>query len=55
MPGGGGLAFAGPPPDPKKVTIPLLPSLEHDKKFFDSIQGRGFHDGLLDGLKKFYE
>jgi 5-methylthioadenosine/S-adenosylhomocysteine deaminase len=55
MPGGGGLAFAGPPPDPKKVVIPPLPPLEHDKKFFDSIPGRGFHNGLLDGLKKFYE
>ena len=54
MPNGGALAFAGPPPDPAKVVIPPLPSLVHDKDFFDAIHGHGFHGGLLDGLARFY-
>lgn len=54
MPNGGILAFAGPPPDPAKVVIPPLPSLVHDKEFFDAIHGHGFHGGLLDGLAAFY-
>jgi cytosine/adenosine deaminase-related metal-dependent hydrolase len=51
----GPMAVAGPPPDPAKVVIPLLPSLVHDKSFFDDIHGRGFHGGLLDGLADFYK
>jgi hypothetical protein len=54
MPSGGLLAFAGPPPHPDQVVIPPLPSLVHDKPFFDSIRGRGFHGALLDGIAKFY-
>ena len=54
MPGGAGRAFAGPPPDPQAVVIPPLPSLVHDKAFFTSIHGHGFHGGLLDGLKSFF-
>jgi 5-methylthioadenosine/S-adenosylhomocysteine deaminase len=54
MPGGGPLAFAGPPPHPEQVVIPPLPSLEHDQAFFDSIHGQGFHGTLLDGLANFY-
>ena len=54
MPSGGLLAFAGPPPHPDQVVIPPLTSLVHDKAFFDSIHGRGFHGTLLDGLAKFY-
>jgi cytosine/adenosine deaminase-related metal-dependent hydrolase len=54
MPSGGMLAFAGPPPHPDQVIIPPLPSLVHDKAFFDSIHGCGFHGTLLDGLAKFY-
>jgi hypothetical protein len=50
----GATAIAGPPPDPAKVVIPLLPTLVHDKAFFDDIHGRGFHGGLLDGLADFY-
>ena len=55
MPGGGALAFAGPPPEPAKVVIPPLPTLVHDKAFFADIHGRGFHGGLLDGLAGFYK
>ena len=54
MPNGGALAVAGPPPDPAEVEIPPLPTLVHDKAFFDDVQGRGFHSGLLDGLADFY-
>ena len=54
MPSGGMLAFAGRPADMTKVEIPPLPSLEHDKAFFDDIHGQGFHGGLLDGLASFY-
>ena len=38
-----------------KVVIPPLSSLVHDAKFFADIKGRGFHGGLLDGLKGFYQ
>lgn len=36
------------------VVIPKLPSLLHDTAFFKSINGRGFHGGLLDKLAGFY-
>src|SRR5260370_349161 len=55
MPSGNAMAFAGPPPEPAKVVIPTLPTLVHDKAFFTDIKGRGFHDGLLDGLASFYK
>jgi len=55
MPSGEGMAFAGPPPEPAKVVIPTLPTLVHDKAFFADIKGRGFHNGLLDGLASFYK
>jgi len=55
MPGGTTEAFAGPPPDPKKVVIPPLPSLVHDQDFFNAIHGHGFHNGLLDGIAAFYK
>jgi 5-methylthioadenosine/S-adenosylhomocysteine deaminase len=55
MPSGGAMTLAGPPPDPAKVVIPPLPSVIHDKAFFDDIPGRGFHGGLLDGLADFYK
>jgi len=54
MPDGGAMAVAGPPPDPAKVVIPPLPTLVHDKAFFDDIHGQGFHGGVLDGLADFY-
>lgn len=55
MPGGGALAFAGPPPHPAAVVIPPLPTLVHDRAFFDSIHGHGFHGKVLDGLATFYK
>lgn len=54
MPGGGGLAFAGPPPHPAEVEIPRLPSLVHDAAFFNAVHGHGFHGGVLDGLAQYY-
>jgi 5-methylthioadenosine/S-adenosylhomocysteine deaminase len=54
MPGGGGRAFAGPPPDPAAVKIPPLPTLVHDQAFLAAVHGRGFHGALLDGLSAFY-
>jgi cytosine/adenosine deaminase-related metal-dependent hydrolase len=42
------------PKHPENVVIPPLPTLVHDKTFFKSIKGRGFHGGLLDGLADFY-
>jgi hypothetical protein len=55
MPDGSASTFAGPPPDPSKVVIPPLPTLVHDKAFFDYIHGHGFHGGLLDGMAAFYK
>jgi 5-methylthioadenosine/S-adenosylhomocysteine deaminase len=55
MPSGGLAAFAGRPPKPEDVVIPALPTLEHDKAFFTSIKGRGFHGTVLDGLATFYK
>ena len=55
MPFGAADTFAGPPPDPSKVVIPPLPTLVHDQAFFNDIHGRGFHNGLLDGLAAFYK
>jgi 5-methylthioadenosine/S-adenosylhomocysteine deaminase len=37
-----------------KIELPPLPTLVHDKAFFDDIAGRGFHNGVLDGLRGFY-
>jgi cytosine/adenosine deaminase-related metal-dependent hydrolase len=37
-----------------EIVIPPLPSLVHDAAFFQSIRNRGFHGGLLDGLKQSY-
>ena len=54
MPAGGASPSHGPPPDPTKVVIPPIPTLVHDKDFFTGIHGRGFHNGLLDGLAAFY-
>ena len=55
MPIGSAEEFAGPPPDPSTVVIPPLPTLVHDQAFFNDIHGRGFHNGLLDGLAAFYK
>lgn len=37
-----------------EIVIPPRPSLLHDAAFFKSIARRGFHGGLLDGLRGFY-
>lgn len=55
MPSGFG-GFAGSIRDhADEVVIPPLSSLVHDAKFFSDINGRGFHGGLLNGLKGFYQ
>lgn len=55
----GGTAFAASLNNLKKhvnkIVVPPLASLVHDKSFFGDIKGRGFHDGLLDKLKGFYQ
>lgn len=53
MPGRTGVR-AGPPPDPASVTVPRAPSLRHDRNWRASIKNRGFHDGILDDLDRFY-
>ena len=46
-----GLApVGGLPKDLNELVIPPLQSLTHDKEWIDSILGRGFHSGVLDGL-----
>jgi 5-methylthioadenosine/S-adenosylhomocysteine deaminase len=51
----GALALAGSMEDhAAEIVIPPLPSLAHDAAFFEAIKGRGFHNGLLDGLRGFY-
>jgi 5-methylthioadenosine/S-adenosylhomocysteine deaminase len=50
-----GLApIGGLPKDLNELTIPALQSLTHDKEWLDSISGRGFHGGVLDGLADYY-
>jgi 5-methylthioadenosine/S-adenosylhomocysteine deaminase len=36
------------------VQVPPIEPLYHDRKWLASIHGRGFHDGVLDGLRDFY-
>ena len=51
----GGAAIAGDvSAHAAEIVIPPLPTLVHDSAFFKSIKDRGFHGGLLDGLKGFY-
>ncbi len=54
MPTGGAFSSEALPTDLSKIVIPSLPTLVHDQAFFASIHGRGFHNGLLDGLAAFY-
>jgi 5-methylthioadenosine/S-adenosylhomocysteine deaminase len=44
----------GLPKDLNELAIPPLQSLTHDKEWLDSIAGRGFHSGVLDGLRDYY-
>jgi len=53
MPGEFGQA-AGKPPDDVEVAIPKIESLRHDRRWRASLTDRGFHNGLLDELDRFY-
>lgn len=50
MPGGPG-TLAGPPPPDTTVDIPPIQTVHHDARWLASIRGRGFHGGVLDGLR----
>lgn len=50
----GASPVGGLPKDLTQIHIPPVDSLEHDKVFLDSLVGRGFHGGILDGLAGFY-
>ena len=50
-----GLApIGGLPKDLNERVIPPLGSLTHDGDWLDSLVGRGFHAGVLDGLADYY-
>ncbi|SOD41971.1 amidohydrolase family protein [Nitrosovibrio sp. Nv4] len=51
----GRVPVGGLPKDLSKISVPPIQPLAHDKEFFASIPGRGFHDGLLEGLADFYD
>lgn len=53
MPGAPGLT-AGPPPAGFRVEFEPIPSLRHDTTWRASVKNRGFHDGILDDLDRFY-
>jgi hypothetical protein len=40
--------------DLDELVIPPLQSLTHDQEWLDSLAGRGFHSGILDGLSEYY-
>ena len=44
----------GLPRDLSQIVVPPVQPIEHDAAFFASLTGRGFHAGLLDGLKAYY-
>ena len=43
---------AGPPKDPATVTIPQIPSIEHDSAFFDLLDRSPIQGGVLAPLRK---
>ena len=50
-----GLApVGGLPKDLDQIDVPPLQSLTHDADWLDSLPGRGFHGGVLDGLAWYY-
>jgi hypothetical protein len=53
MPGGPG-DTAGPPPPGQTVDIAPIEPLHHDARWLASLKGRGFHGGLLDGMRAYY-
>ncbi len=54
MPTGVG-PVGGLPKDLGDVVVPPLQSLTHDAQWLDSLSGRGFHDGVLDSLARYYD
>jgi cytosine/adenosine deaminase-related metal-dependent hydrolase len=50
----GRVPVGGLPKDLSKIIVPPIQPLVHDEAFFASVPGRGFHEGLLDGLGEFY-
>jgi 5-methylthioadenosine/S-adenosylhomocysteine deaminase len=46
--------YGGLPGNLDDIVVPPLQSITHDADWFASINGRGFHGGLLDELHKFY-
>jgi len=51
----GRVPIGGLPKDLAQISVPALQELFHDDAFFNSVAGRGFHGGLLDGLADFYD
>lgn len=45
---------AGPPPPGAQYTVPRVPSLAHDRTWHRHVRNRGFHNGLLDQLTRYY-
>lgn len=45
---------AGPPKNPGAVRIPTVPSLEHDKTFFDRLDLCSIHADVLSPLRKWF-
>jgi hypothetical protein len=50
----GRVPVGGLPKDLGQIEVPALQPIFHDEAFFDSIVGRGFHQGLLERLQAFY-
>ena len=46
--------IGGLPKDLNDLVVPPLQSLTHDQAWLDSVVGRGFHGGVLDGLADYY-
>ena len=49
MPGGPAVT-AGPPPKGQLVKIPPIEPVYHNPAWLQTIHGKGFHGGALDGL-----
>ena len=45
----------GLPRDLSKIVVPPIQPIAHDAAFFDALVGRGFHGGLLNGLRAYYD
>jgi 5-methylthioadenosine/S-adenosylhomocysteine deaminase len=46
--------LAGPPPPGRKLKIPEIQTVYHDRAWLECIKGQGFHGGVLDALADFY-